>query len=378
MDPMDDEPLFTVGVEEPPERTDDPPGRPRWWLLVGLVVVLAGLLAAPGLVDRLEDDPAQPEADPLDAPDYRPPAPSTPGWVWTELAVDWGNEVVDLGSGLLVGARTWERGGGSWTYHDADTLAGAEPPIPLGELPRHPVATFGTDGRLLVAGLREDAVVVEAIDLATGRREAFEPAPQYLVSGPDAIAEREGWVYVDGGNRLWSRSPTGAWTVDDGVDALTIAPDLTFAFGVEPDAIELLVTARDADFRPIGSITTDRPPGRVLATSGPFWTYLESCFGSECERFARPLAGNWARAPELPGLPRWNGSEWWVAGPWAAAGATPVRVSSDALTWETVATPALTLTTDEQVLVNVLPGSKVVLTVLRPDGSSEVFLGERA
>jgi hypothetical protein len=165
--------------------------------------------------------------------------------------------------------------------------------------------------------------------------------------------------------------------VNDGVDALTVASDLTFAFGVGPDTIDLLVTARDDDFRPIGALTTERPPGRVVASSSPIWSFLESCFGSECELFARPIAGNWVRAPELPGLPRWNGSEWWIGGPWAAAGAVPVRVSRDALTWETVATPSFLLASDEQVLTHVLPGERVVLTVLRPDGTSEVFLGER-
>lgn len=374
MGPVDDEPLFTVGLDEPPadpvEQT-----RSRWWLLAVVALALAAIVVVPRLLTDGDPDPSDPQAIPLEAPDFQPRG--TPGWSWTELPIPWGNEVLDLGSGLLVGSRTWERDGGTWTYHDADTLAGGAPPVLIGSLPRHPVAAFGSDGRLWVSGLAGDAMVVEAIDLGTGRRESFDPAPQFLVAGPDSVAEREGWVYVDGGNRLWARSPTGAWSVNDGVDALTVASDLTFAFGVGPDTIDLLVTARDDDFRPIGALTTERPPGRVVASSSPIWSFLESCFGSECELFARPIAGNWVRAPELPGLPRWNGSEWWIGGPWAAAGSVPVRVSRDALTWETVATPSFMLASDEQVLTHVLPGERVVLTVLRPDGTSEVFLGER-
>ena len=77
MEPMDDEPLFTVGLEDPPPEPDGVARRPRWWLLAGLAALLAGAIVLPGALDRT-DPIGEPDAAPLEPPDYRPTTPTTP------------------------------------------------------------------------------------------------------------------------------------------------------------------------------------------------------------------------------------------------------------------------------------------------------------
>lgn len=370
-----DEPLFTVGLDEP-EAPANPPGRGfRWSAFVVGVAAVATAFVFAGLTDA--DDPT-PETVPLPPPPSTAPSatPSaTPGWTWTTLGIPWGNVIVDAGPGLLVGTGTWRADGGTWRYVDTASLVGTAGPTDLGSLPTQPVAT-ATD-HLTVGGLIDGALVVERIALDGGTRDTFTPVPWVVTVGPDAVIERDGEVFVDTGDRVWWGRPGTTWQVDDRIAAVTIAEDAPLGLGTGADSL-VAFELREQRWVAVQDVPLSRAPGTVSTSSGPGWSFAQACLGSVCDVIARPTGAGWQLARELDSLPRWNGSEWWTAGVWASAGADPVAVSGDGLSWETVPTPGFMLASDEQVLVHVLPGPTVVLSVLRPDGTSEVWVGRRA
>lgn len=359
-----DELVLVVGADEPPPEPPPPPRRAGWAVLVVVVVGLFAWLGStvdPGLSD-------EPSVEPL-AVRGAPEVPE-PTLDWSTLPGAWGDRMVDAGVGVLLGVRSWEADGGTWS------LLVDERPTTIGSLPRDPVATTGADGRVWVAGRTPAGLEVTAIDPGTGRRWFFEPAPDEGRAGPDAVVEADGWVFVDAGDRVWSLAPDGAWTDHDLVEAVAADGDAVTGLAASYERV-LEYRWIGERFAPWGSIEMeDEFPSRVTTTSGPGWAFAEACRGSDCRRFARAAgAGAWRSAPDTVALPRWNGSVWWSAGAYALRLRPPIDVSTDAVSWEVVDVPRFWLGSDEQAQAAILADGRVVIAVFQPDGTSTVHVG---
>ncbi len=352
----DVEALFEFeGVEEPPD--EEPPPRWRWFLLGGLAVVL---VAAMLLIDDPEPAP-EPEAL---VPPSLPGAFELENWAWVPSDMEWGSAVVHVEGGLLVGNRSWN-GRGGWALVGWD---GRLTRTPLGELPIDPVADRADDGTVWVAGRDIAGTRVVAVDPDTGDLSTID-----LLSG-----ERPLSIEVDDGTvRILTDAGVRAWTQDTGwLDPSKVGDTAAIAATLESAMYRATVAIQTGELDPPGPAV--RPSSVVRTSEGPGWEFLEACDGSSCDRWSRPDGGGWVRSPDLPGLPRWNGSEWWAAVPWAGRTEPTVHLSADGLAWETVRAPNLSLASDEMVIPTVLPGRVIVLTLLRPDGTQEVFVGERS
>lgn len=362
-----DEPVLVVGAEPPPP---SPPPSPRWagWVVLVVAVGALGAWLGGALDPRPQPDTDADTVQPL--PVRGAPAVPEPALEWATLPGEWGDRMVDAGVGVLLGVRSWQADGGTWS------LLVDERPTTLGSLPRDPVATTGADGRIWVAGRSDAGLEVTAIDPGTGRRWFFDPAPDDGRAGPDAVVEADGWVFVDAGDRTWSLDPAGGWAVHDLVEAVAVVDEEVFGLAASYERV-LEYRWDRAGFAPSGSIEMeDEFPSRVTTTSGPGWAFAEACRGSDCRRFARSAEdGAWRSAPDTAALPRWNGVAWWSAAGYALRSRPPIEVSDDARSWEVVEVPRFWLAADEQALASVLPDGRVVVAVLRPDGTSSVHVG---
>ena len=349
------EALFEVeGVEEP-----EPPREPirwRWLLLGGLAIVLAAVL----LFDEPETEP-EPE---VLLPPPMPGSFEVGSWAWVPVDIDWGSAVVHVEGGVLVGNRSWN-GQGGWSLVAWD---GELTRTPIGQLPVDPVADRADDGTVWVAGQ----------DVAGTRVVVFDPATGDVTPIEGLAGERAPSIEDDAGAvRLLTAAGVRSWSEETGWQDPTRTDDPADAAAILDSALyRANVAIQTGEHDPPGPSV--RAGTAVRTSEGPGWEFLEACNGSSCERSARPTGGSWVQTDDLPGLPRWTGSEWWAAAPWAGLTEPTVHLSTDGLAWETVRLPNLSLASDELVVPTVLPGRVVVLTLLRPDGTQEVFVGERA
>jgi hypothetical protein len=193
---------------------------------------------------------------------------------------------------------------------------------------------------------------------------------------PDDIAVAGDAWFVDAGDRVWARtSPGDPWTAHDLVSAVAVTGDGVFGFA--PSYERVLVYRWDGvGFEPFDAMNLwGEHPAIVTTTWGRGWAFVEACRGSDCRRFARPDGGDWGPAPDLPALPRWNGERWWGAGVFALRSRPPIMTSDDGSTWEELPMPRFWLGADEQARAVVLPDDRLLIALLRPDGTSTVLVG---
>ncbi|MEX1281189.1 MAG: hypothetical protein AB1Z55_10795, partial [Acidimicrobiia bacterium] len=239
--------------------------------------------------------------------------------------------------------------------------------------------TVDGDGAVRVVGRSGGALGTVVVDPTTGERRDTDLVPEPGRRPPEAVAELDGSLFVDAGDRVWSRpAPGEPWNVHELVSAVAVTGDGVFGFAPSYERVLVYRWDGSGSFEPVGTIEMeDEHPATVITTWGPGWAFVEACRGSDCRRFARPDGGGWGTAPDLPALPRWNGERWWSASVFALRSRPPILVSDDGSTWEELPMPPFWLGADEQARAVVLPDDRLLIALLRPNGSSTVLVGER-